>query len=72
MNTISKFDAISENETTPLEMKRLRAPDSVLRAESEQDAHHAEKAKERKGNQPIRSLEGYAQQNERKSSAVQN
>ena len=28
-----------------------RAPDSVLRVESEQDAQHAEKVNERRGNQ---------------------
>ena len=53
-------------------MKLPRAPDSVLRVESEQDAQHAEKAKERKGNQPIKSRESYARRNERYFSAVQN
>ena len=46
VNTISKTDAISENETSPLEMpksmKLPRAPDSVLRVESEQDVQLAE------------------------------
>ena len=50
VNTVSKIDAISENETTPLETPRSiklpREPDSILRVESEQDAQHAEKAKE--------------------------
>ena len=53
-------------------MKRPRAPDSLLRVESEQDAQHAEKAKERKGNQSIRSQESYVRRNERIISAVQN
>ena len=70
------MNAISENETTPLEtpkaMKLPRAPDSVLRVESEHDAQHAEKVKEREGNQPIKSRESYARRNERNRSAVQN
>ena len=41
-------------------------------AESEQDAQHAEKAKERKSNQPMKSPERYARRNERNFSAVQN
>ena len=49
VNAISKINAISEIETTQLEMpkamKLQRAPDSVLRVESEQDAQLAEKAK---------------------------
>ena len=53
-------------------MKMPRAPDSVLRVESEQDVHQAEKATERKSNQPIRSQENYARTNERKISAEQN
>ena len=53
-------------------MKLPRAPDSVLRVESEQDAQHADKAKERKVNQPIKSRENYAWRNERNFSAVQN
>ena len=53
-------------------MKLPRAPDSVLRVESEQDAQHAEEAKERKGNQPIRAQESYVRRNERKISAVPN
>ena len=73
VNAISKINAISENETTPLEMpksmKLPRAPDSVLKVESEQDAQQAEKANERNGNQPIKSRESYARRN---FSAVQN
>ena len=76
VNAISKMNVVSENETTPLEtpkaMKLPRAPDSVLRVESEQDAQHAEKVKEREGNQPIKSRESYARRNERNLSAVQN
>ena len=76
VNAISKTDANSENKTTKLEtpklMKLPRAPNSVLRGESEQDAQHAEKVKERKGNQPIKSRESYARRNERNSTAVQN
>ena len=53
-------------------MKLSRAPDSVLKVESEQDAQHAEKANEREGNQPIKSRESYARRNERIFSAVQN
>ena len=53
-------------------MKLPRAPDSVLRVESEQDAQHAEKAKEQKGIRPIKSRESYARRNERNFSAVQN
>ena len=53
-------------------MKLQRAPDSVLRVESEQDAQHAEKVNERKGNQPIKSRESFARRNERSFSAVQN
>ena len=47
VNAISKINASSENETTSLEMPKAmnlpRAPDSVLRVESEQDVQHAEK-----------------------------
>ena len=53
-------------------MKLPRAPDSVLRVESEQDSQHAEKANERKGNQPMKSRESYVWRNERNFSAVQN
>ena len=69
VNAISKIDANLENETTPLETpkswKLPRAPDSVLRVEGEQDAQHADKANERKGNQPIKLRESYARRNER-------
>ena len=71
-----KIDAASEIETTPLEkpkaMNLPRAPDSILRVESMQDVQQAEKAKERKGNQPIKSQERYVWSNKRKLSAVQN
>ena len=53
-------------------MKLPRASDSVLRVESEHNAQHAEKVKEREGNQPIKSRESYARRNERNLSAVQN
>ena len=70
------LNAISENKTSPLQtpkaMKLPRAPGSVLRVESERDAQHAEKVKEREGNQPIKSRERYARRNERNLSAVQN
>ena len=76
VNAISKINDISENETTPLEipksMKLPRAPDSVLKKETEQDAQLAEKANERKSNQPIKSRESYARRNERYFRAVQN
>ena len=53
-------------------MNLPRAADSVLRVESKQDAQHAEKVNERKGNQPIKSRESCARRNERNFSAVQN
>ena len=59
VSTIMKIDAISENETTPLATIKARnltsALDSVLRVENQEDAQQAGKAKERKGNQPIKS-----------------
>ena len=76
VNTISKIDAISENETTPLgtpkSMKLPRASCSVFLEESEQDAQHAAKAKERNGNQPIISQESYVRRDELKNIAAQN
>ena len=53
-------------------MNLPRVSDSVSKVESEQDAKQAEKAQERKGNQPIKSQESYMRGNERKFSAVQN
>ena len=74
VNSVARINAISENETTPLNLSKpvkLRpARDSVLRVENEQDERQAANAKELSRNEPIKSSESYVSVSKRKTTVA--
>ena len=74
VNTITKFNAISEKETTPAKltksMKLTRAPESVLKVESKQSERQRKMARKHEGNQPTKSLESKVRERELKTIAA--